>query len=80
MKIQKKAFIEIEISFPYYTKKDHCFFAHISEDKTIEVNTRSKIIENWTSNYQISEEDCRESEFMDAFNDVMHFFLTQFNR
>lgn len=80
MKIQKEAFIEIEISFPYYTKKDHCFYAHISENQTIEVNTHSKIIENWKSNYQIEKEDCRESEFMDAFNNVMHFFLTHLNR
>ena len=80
MKIQKKAFIEIEISFPYYTKVEHCFYAHICENQTIEVNTHSNIIENWKMNYRIDEKDCRESEFMDAFNQLMEFFLTQFNR
>jgi len=80
MKIQKKAFIEIEISFPYYTKKGYSYFAHISQDQTVEVNTRSKTIENWSNNNSIDEEECRESEFMDSFNEIMGFFLTSFNR
>lgn len=82
MKFKKTIEIEMELIFPYYTKGSDTdsYYCILSEDKTIKLCTYTNSISTIRIAVGMEYDAIRESEFMDAFNQVMGNILNDLKR